>query len=216
MKLLAGRTDAAAAQQYARLIASYGQIRQAQGRRLDAVAWLQPGNRGSPSGRTSRRRSPTPTSSSTGRWSSSGAASEAVHSERALELYHELGKLGPQATIYNNLGLFAWWEGRWDDAVELYDKGRQLRVRIGDEVDAATGTHNIAEVLSDQGRLDEAQPMFEEALRVWRAADYGIGVRLRDEQPRSGGEPPAATSSGRRSCTTPLVSSSRRWWLSRS
>ena len=99
-----------------------------------------------------------------------------MHSQRALELYEELGKLGPQATIYNNLGMFAWLEGRWDEAVELYDKGRQLRLRIGDEVDAATGTHNIAEVLSDQGRLDEAQPMFEESLRVWRSAEFGIGV----------------------------------------
>ena len=60
--------------------------------------------------------------------------------------------------------------------MQLYDKGRQLRVRIGDEVDAATGTHNIAEVLSDQGRLDEAQPMFAEALRVWRSSEYGTGV----------------------------------------
>ena len=37
-------------------------------------------------------------------------------------------------------------------------------------------THNIAEVLSDQGHLDEARPLFEESLRVWRAADYRIGV----------------------------------------
>ena len=32
-----------------------------------------------------------------------------------------------------------------------------LRLRLGDEVDAAIGTFNIAEVLSDQGRLDEAR-----------------------------------------------------------
>src|SRR5206468_725799 len=36
--------------------------------------------------------------------------------------------------------------------------------------------HNIAEVLSDQGRLDEARSLFEEALRVWRAADFKTGV----------------------------------------
>ena len=72
--------------------------------------------------------------------------------------------------------MFAWLEGRWDEAVELYDKGRQLRIRIGDAVDAATGTHNIAEVLSDQGRLEEARALFEESLRVWRAAEFGIGV----------------------------------------
>ena len=46
-----GAPTPAAAQQHARLIASYGQIRQAQGRRLDAVAWLEPGDRGRPAGR---------------------------------------------------------------------------------------------------------------------------------------------------------------------
>ena len=72
--------------------------------------------------------------------------------------------------------MFAWLEGRWDEAIELYDKGRQLRLKLGDAVDAATGTHNIAEVLSDQGRLDDARTLFEESLRVWRAAEFGIGV----------------------------------------
>ncbi|HZI34395.1 MAG TPA: adenylate/guanylate cyclase domain-containing protein [Gaiellales bacterium] len=175
MQLLEGRTDTPAAQQYARLIASYGQIRQAQGRRLDGVAWL---SRAIEIAQQADEKEALAHAYFILDWAlvELGRGSEAVHSERALELYRELGKLGPQATIYNNLGLFAWWEGRWDEAVELYDKGRQLRVRIGDEVDAATGTHNIAEVMSDQGRLAEAQPLFVEALRVWRSSEYGTGV----------------------------------------
>jgi tetratricopeptide (TPR) repeat protein len=175
MQLLEGRTDAPAAQQYARLVASYGQIRQAQGRRLDGVAWL---SRAIEIAQQADEKEALAHAYFILDWAlvELGRGNEAVHSERALELYQELGKLGPQATIYNNLGLFAWWEGRWDEAVELYDKGRQLRVRIGDEVDAATGTHNIAEVMSDQGRLAEAQPLFAEALRVWRSSEYGTGV----------------------------------------
>ena len=51
-----------------------------------------------------------------------------------------------------------------------------LRMRLGDTVDAAPGTNNIAEVLSNQGHLDDAQRRFEEALRVWRAADFRMGV----------------------------------------
>ena len=35
----------------------------------------------------------------------------------ALKLYRELGELGPQAVIYNNLGTFYHLEGRWDEAV---------------------------------------------------------------------------------------------------
>ena len=131
-----------------------------------------------------------------------------MHSQRALELYDELGRLGPQATIYNNLGMFAYYEARWDDAVELFEKARQLRLRLGDEVDAALGTFNIGEVRSDQGRLDEARPLFEEAGRVWRAAEYSCGVAMRRRQPRHGRQPLRASSSWRASCSTRPASSS--------
>src|SRR4029079_3197578 len=38
------------------------------------------------------------------------------------------------------------------------------------------GTNNVAEVLSDQGHLKEAESRFREALRVWRAAGFEQGV----------------------------------------
>jgi class 3 adenylate cyclase/tetratricopeptide (TPR) repeat protein len=172
---LQSRDDQPAVQQMARLVASYGLIRQAQGRRLDAVRWL---TRAIDISERANEREALAHAYFVLDWSlvELGRSEEAVHSQRALELYDELGKLGPPATIYNNLGMFAWLEGRWDEAIELYDKGRQLRLKLGDAVDAATGTHNIAEVLSDQGRLDEARSLFEESLRVWRAAEFGIGV----------------------------------------
>jgi predicted ATPase/class 3 adenylate cyclase len=174
MQLLEDREDTAAAQQYARLIGSYGQIRKVQGRRLDAVEWL---NRAIDAAQRADEKEALAYAYMMLDWAlvELGRSDEAVHSEKALELYRELGKLGPQSTIYNNSGLFAWFEGRWDDAVELYDKGRQIRVQIGDVVDAATGTHNIAEVLSDRGQLTEAKPMFEESLRVWRSSEFGWG-----------------------------------------
>ena len=175
MQGLESREDPPAVQQLARLVASYGLIRQAQGRRLDAVHWL---TRAIETSQRADEREALAHAYFVLDWAlvELGRAEEAVHSQRSLELYEELGKLGPPATIYNNLGMFAWLEGRWDEAIELYDKGRQLRLKLGDAVDAATGTHNIAEVLSDQGRLDDARPLFEESLRVWRAAEFGIGV----------------------------------------
>ncbi len=172
---LDGAEDVPAVRQRARLDAAYGMVRLAQGRRREAVTLLE-----------------TAIAEATASdelealahayfvldWALTelGRASEAVHSQRALQIYADLGQLGPQAAIYNNLGTFAFPEGRWDDAVELYERSYELRLRLGDTVDAATSTHNIAEVLSDQGHLDEAQQRFEEALRVWRAADYRLGV----------------------------------------
>jgi len=43
-------------------------------------------------------------------------------------------------------------------------------------VEAANGTNNVAEVLSDQGHLAEAETRFREALRVWKAAGFELGV----------------------------------------
>ena len=175
IKLVADNEEAAAAKQHARLLAEYGVVRQSQGRRLDAVRWL---NQAISAARRADEREALAQAYFVLDWAlvDLGRSDEAVHSQQALELYDELGKLGPQATIYNNLGTFAYYEARWDDAVELFERARQLRLRLGDEVDAAIGTFNIAEVLSDQGHLDDARPRFEEAVRVWRAADYSFGV----------------------------------------
>jgi class 3 adenylate cyclase/tetratricopeptide (TPR) repeat protein len=105
-----------------------------------------------------------------------GRYDDATHSVLALEIYERLGNLGRQATIWNNLGAFAYWGGRWDEALQLYEKGREARRRLGDVVDAAMGTNNIGEILSDQGRLEEAEALFREALRVWKAAKFTQGV----------------------------------------
>jgi class 3 adenylate cyclase/tetratricopeptide (TPR) repeat protein len=105
-----------------------------------------------------------------------GRYAEATNSLLALEIYERLGNLGRQATIWNNLGAFAYWGGRWDEALKLYEQGRQARLRLGDVVDAAMGTNNIGEILSDQGRLEEAETLFRDALRVWKAARFSQGV----------------------------------------
>jgi class 3 adenylate cyclase/tetratricopeptide (TPR) repeat protein len=107
-----------------------------------------------------------------------GVETTARYSPLALEIYEELGDLAGQAVVSNNLGGFAYFEGRWDDALDLYRRGREARERTGDPVNAADGTNNIGEILSDQGRIDEAEPMFKEALRIWRAAGYRRRVAL--------------------------------------
>jgi class 3 adenylate cyclase/tetratricopeptide (TPR) repeat protein len=105
-----------------------------------------------------------------------GELSKAVYSKRAAEMHEASGDLAGQGLVYNNMGAFAYYEGKWDEAIALYERGRDARARTGDAVMAALGDLNIGEILMDQGRLDEARAMFEHALRVWRAADFRSGI----------------------------------------
>jgi tetratricopeptide (TPR) repeat protein len=72
--------------------------------------------------------------------------------------------------VLNNMGMFAYWAGRWDDAVALYGECGDLAARIGDEEVVATSRANVGEVLADQGHRAEAEEALREALRIWRAA----------------------------------------------
>jgi tetratricopeptide (TPR) repeat protein len=80
----------------------------------------------------------------------------------ALPIYEELGDLLGQAQVLNNLGIDAYYEGRWDDALDLYRRSREARERIGDVVGGATVTNNIGEIKSDQGHLEAAEQHFVE------------------------------------------------------
>ena len=124
----------------------------------------------------SRPRSRTPGSSSTGRSTTSAAPEEATHSRGALAIYERLGDLDRQAAVLNNLGGFAYHEGRWHDAVELYQRGAEASERAGDTANAAFGACNTGEVLSDQGLLEEARHQLRRALRIWRGSEYDWGT----------------------------------------
>jgi predicted ATPase/class 3 adenylate cyclase len=106
----------------------------------------------------------------------SGRSDEATHSHRSLAIYERLGELDRQAAVLNNLGGFAYHEGRWDDATELYRRAAEASERAGDVANAAFGDCNVGEVLSDQGRWAEAELKLREALRIWRGSGYEWGT----------------------------------------
>ena len=92
----------------------------------------------------------------------------------ALPIYEELGDLLGQANVLNNLGVDAYYEGRWQEALEHYDRSKALRERIGDVVGAATITNNIGEIKSDQGYLTTAGGLAEEAREVFATAGHRL------------------------------------------
>ena len=52
-------------------------------------------------------------------WVSLGQPGRAVNSQRALQIYAELGDLAGEAAVLNNLGIFAYFRGEWDEASRL-------------------------------------------------------------------------------------------------
>ena len=104
-----------------------------------------------------------------------GSPEQATYSRRALILYEELGDLPGQAGVYNNLGMWAYFQGQWGEATELYTRAYEIRERMGDPIWAAVANENIAEILIDQGSLERAEPLVQSALRVFRSSGWREG-----------------------------------------
>jgi tetratricopeptide (TPR) repeat protein len=101
---------------------------------------------------------------------------------QALESYEELDDLIGQADITNNLGGLAYFEGRWDEALEYYERSRSATARLGNIADVGLVEANIGEVLVNQGRLDEAEPVLRSASHGLRASGYVFGATFAEMQ----------------------------------
>jgi tetratricopeptide (TPR) repeat protein len=98
--------------------------------------------------------------------------------DSALRIYEELGDLTGQANTLNNLGVGAYYEGRWQAALDFYERSRDARRASGDVVQLGEASNNIGEILSDQGHLETAEVLFRDSLRLWRGARFPIGTGL--------------------------------------
>jgi class 3 adenylate cyclase/tetratricopeptide (TPR) repeat protein len=110
----------------------------------------------------------------------SGRREQATQSWRALELFEQLGDPEHESAVLNNLGMFAYFDGRWDDAVALYERAGECSDRAGRPADRAGTDCNVGEILSDQGRLDEAETHLQRARRVWSATGERQAVAFVD------------------------------------
>jgi class 3 adenylate cyclase/predicted ATPase len=101
-----------------------------------------------------------------------GETDRAVHYPETLAIVEQIGDMSRVAQVWNNLGADAFWEGRWADAIDAYTKSRDAEFRTGNAVDAAISDANIAELLINQGRLDDAEPLLTDAIRVLKASGH--------------------------------------------
>ncbi len=90
--------------------------------------------------------------------------------QKALQLHEQRGDLAGQARVLTQIGYRAYLDGGWNEAVDAYGRARELFERLGDLSNAAIGNANTAEILLDQGRLEQAEVALRDAIRVWRAS----------------------------------------------
>jgi tetratricopeptide (TPR) repeat protein len=175
---LDGRPDAEAMRQRARIDAWYATILQSAGRLTEAIPWCQTAIE---EAHTSGEPQALAQANFVLGWSDFVLGRPgASHMAEALTIYEDLGDLAGQAHMSVNLGAAAYYEGRWDDARQVWERGNELFTAIGDVGSAAMGDVNISQVLTDQGRLAEASPLIRGSIRLYRASGdrYLLGSSL--------------------------------------
>ena len=169
LRVLEGVESLDAARLRAQLAVEYGQIRQRQGRLLEAIPWCELGLE---LARAAGERDALAHAYYILDWTlvRLGRFEHAVYSPQALAIYEELGAFEKQAAVLNNMGGRAYWEGRWNEALELYERARAAWEKVGDHWAASVPTMNIGEILSDQGRFEDSAVLLERTLRIWKAS----------------------------------------------
>ena len=106
----------------AQLMTWYAAMRQGQGRSAEAVEWCE---RAVTEARSSGDRDAEAHALSILDWAwvTLGHPERADHSGQALAIYRELGDLGGEAHVLNNMGGFAYFRGEWDDAISPLRSG---------------------------------------------------------------------------------------------
>ncbi len=178
---LAGRDDPAAARVRAEALAFEALLRQRQEHAREA---LRLGERAMEASRGVGARSAQARASNVISWAATmlGRADAGAWARRSLSLYEAVGDLDGQADLANNLGIQAYFEGRWSDTLDLYRRSRDACTRVGNVIDAAATDANIAEVLVNQRRWDEARPLLRDATRVLRASGHRWGAAFAELQ----------------------------------
>ncbi len=96
--------------------------------------------------------------------------------ELARPIYEELGDLRGLGVVLSNLGIHAYYEGRWDESAAYYAESRAAKERSGDVIGGAIQVNNEGEIFSDQGHLEQATASFDVMLRACRAAGWPFGA----------------------------------------
>jgi tetratricopeptide (TPR) repeat protein len=108
-----------------------------------------------------------------------GAASDPERlGEEALAIFERHDDALRAAKVVNNLGMHAYYTGAWGVAQERWRTCAEYFAKAGDVDGTAIAHNNVGEVLSDQGRLAEAEQALGRGHQIWAAAHYPLGTAL--------------------------------------
>ena len=127
------------------------------------------------------------------------------HAARALDVGSTANNPWLESKALNQLGIRAYYAGRWSDSIVQYTRAVEASERAGDSWIAAVERANTGEVLADQGHFEQARPMLEDALGVFQAAGTPSFIA---EATRNLGR--LASRQGDEARATPLLEESRR------
>jgi tetratricopeptide (TPR) repeat protein len=83
-----------------------------------------------------------------------------------MQVYEQIDDYRGKVRAANLFGMSLYFAGNWDAAVRYYAESEQALRQAGRDHDAAAAAMNRAEVLVQQGRIDEAEPIVSAAVRV--------------------------------------------------
>ncbi|HKE40211.1 MAG TPA: adenylate/guanylate cyclase domain-containing protein [Casimicrobiaceae bacterium] len=92
--------------------------------------------------------------------------------QRSLEAFERAGNVVKQSEQLGNLGTMCHWEGRWDEALAYWERGRQAALKVGNTLFAAGTRINMADIMIDRGEWAEAEATLLETLPLWKASEY--------------------------------------------
>lgn len=111
-----------------------------------------------------------------------GEPRDPANAARAIALLEEAEAHKHLAVLLNNLGAHAYHQGRWDEALDLYERGRERNTLVGDLVEAGYQTYNVAEILCDQGHVDDASKLLDDAEATWGVLGFTAGMTFVEAQ----------------------------------
>jgi class 3 adenylate cyclase/tetratricopeptide (TPR) repeat protein len=168
---LAGVEGRDAAHLDARISAWYANVLQAQGNTAEALKWAE---RAVAAGEELDDPAITGNAYTVMGWGYSVLGKEGGEALmlKALDAHTRSGNRVRQASTLSNLGSACYWDGRWDDAMSYFERGRDELIKVGSAMKAAVASLGIAEILSDRGELAEAEATLQQTMPVWRASEY--------------------------------------------